>query len=115
MPPRKLQKPNELCACGSAHKFKKCCGAPLAVAATAAVPPPPAPPPDASTGESSAPDIMRLYDEAVAASEAVPPHWGRLLRRCTALLALLSDEVVSTHSRAACRQTRRSSTWRSPA
>ncbi len=97
MPPRKQQKPNELCACGSAHKFKKCCGAPLAAAAAAAAVPP-APPPDASTGESSAPDIMRLYDEAVAASEAVPQQWGRLLRRCTALLALLSDEVLSAHT-----------------
>jgi hypothetical protein len=76
------QKPNELCACGSGDKYKKCCAARAALPVAGAARRHAAP--AETVVDSVPPDMERLYREGCAAQQA--GEWARAQRRATSAL-----------------------------
>jgi hypothetical protein len=78
------QKPNELCACGSGAKHKKCCAAK------------PAPAPAATARGTVPAEMHRLYLEGRAAQQA--NEWSRAQRRATSALLAGGEAVCAGHA-----------------
>jgi hypothetical protein len=90
------QKPNDVCACGSAKKFKKCCGAGGGVVGGASAPGGGG----SSSLEANRQQLKPLLQSALAAS--VTADWGSTLRRCERALRFAGDSLCAAGDASRC-------------